>query len=309
MKTTLYVLLGAVVLLSSSSSIYAAETTPAPKIVQDVYPGLTIGAMAYAQLKELPEGVLLKAEGVEIKAEAVAKIIASQPQQAQEDLKKNAFFILEQEATKQILSSLAKKAVSGPKVEIPKDDNEMVTQFFETTVFKKIEVTDEELKTFYENNKDMCGGATLDQVKSPLKEYVVNQKKQQLAADYIRDLGKQVPIAVSASWVKSQAALAFDNPVDIARKSQKPSMVDFGASGCKPCDMMAPILETLRKKYEGKVNVVFIHVREQQILASRYGVQSIPVQVFFDKTGKEVFRHTGFFAQEDIEKKFKELGA
>jgi thioredoxin 1 len=308
MKTTLYVLLGSVVLFSGSS-IYAEEkTVPAPKIVQDIYPDLTIGALSYVQLNQLPEGVLLKSDGMEIKTEAIAKIIDSQPQQAQEEFKKNAFFILEQEATKQILSSIAKKAISQPNADNPKDDNEMITQFFETMVFKKIEVTDEELKTFYENNKEMCGQATLEQVKSPLKEYVLNQKKQQMASDYIRDLGKQISITVSESWVKQQATLAFDNPVDIARKSGKPSMVDFGASGCKPCDMMTPILVTLGKKYEGKVNVIFIHVREQQILASRYGIQSIPVQVFFDKTGKEVFRHAGFFPQEEIEKKFKDLG-
>jgi thiol-disulfide isomerase/thioredoxin len=308
MKTARYALLIAVIFSSGIISYAADKTVNVSKLVQDVYPGLTIGALSYAQLQELPGGVLLKSDGIEIKAEALTKIIDAQPQEAREEFKKNAFFILEQEATKQILSSLAKKAMSRPQVEISKDDNEMITQFFETTVFKKIEVTDEEIKTFYENNKEMCGGATLDQVKTPLKEYVLGQKKQQMAADYIRDLGKQVSIAVSESWAKQQAPLALDNPVDKARKSGKPSMVDFGATGCKPCDMLAPILVTLGKKYEGKANVIFIHVREQQILASRYGIQSIPVQVFFDKDGKEVFRHTGFFPQVEIEKKFKELG-
>jgi thiol-disulfide isomerase/thioredoxin len=310
MKTTLYVVFITAVFFVGFSSTFAEEKTAyAPKIVHDIYPGLTMGALSYAQLNQLPEGILLKAEGVEIKADAIAKTIDSQPQQAQEEFKKNAFFILEQEATKQLLLSLAKKSLLQPKVEIPKEDNAIIQQFFETAVFKTVEVTDTEIKDFYEKNKDMCGGATLDQIKSSLKEYVLGQKKQQMASDYIRDLGKQVPIAVSESWTKQQAALAFDNPVDKARKSGKLSMVDFGATGCKPCDMMTPILETLRKKYEGKVNVLFVHVREQQILASRYGVQSIPIQVFFDKDGKEVFRHNGFFPQEEIEKKFKELGA
>jgi thioredoxin 1 len=297
-------MLGIVVFLSGSS-ICTAET----KTVQDVYPGLTAGALSLGQLKELPEGVLLKSETVEIKTEAITKIIDSQPPQAQEELKKNAFFILEQEATRQILLSLAKKTTSGPMAAIPKEDEEIIQQFFETTVFKTVEVTDAEIKDFYEKNKELCGGATLDQIRSSLKEYVLGQKKQQIASDYVRDLGKQVPIAVSESWTKQQAALAFDNPVDKARKSGKPSVVDFGADGCKPCDMMTPILKTLGKKYDGKVNVIFIHVREQQILASRYGIQSIPVQVFFDKTGKEVFRHAGFFPQEEIEKKLKEMGA
>ena len=86
------------------------------------------------------------------------------------------------------------------------------------------------------------------------------------------------------------------------------TLVDFGADGCKPCEMMEPILATLKKKYKGKANVVFVHVREHQMLATRYGIQSIPVQIFFDKNGKEVFRHVGFFAQEEIEEKLEELG-
>jgi thioredoxin 1 len=72
--------------------------------------------------------------------------------------------------------------------------------------------------------------------------------------------------------------------------------------------MMSPILETLRKKCEGKANVVFVHVREEQILAARYGIQSIPVQVFFDRSGKEMFRHVGFFPQEEMERKLAEMG-
>jgi thiol-disulfide isomerase/thioredoxin len=310
MKIKLHVVLGVVVFLSGFSSVYAEEKTAAgPKIVQDVYPGLTRGVLSCASLKTLPENILLQAEGIGFTQEDINKIIASQPETAREELKKNAFFVLEQEATSRILLSLAKKTLAQSKAEIPKDDNAIITQFFETAVFKTVEVTDAEIKDFYEKNKDMCGGATLDQIGTSLKEYLISQKKQQIAADYIRDLGKQIPIQVSESWVKQQAALAFDNPVDKARQSKKPSMVDFGASGCKPCDMMTPVLETLRKKYEGKVNVLFIHVREQSILASRYGVQAIPVQVFFDKDGKEVFRHAGFFPQEEIEKKFKELGA
>ncbi len=54
--------------------------------------------------------------------------------------------------------------------------------------------------------------------------------------------------------------------------------------------------------------MLFFHVREEQFLAARYGIQSIPVQVFFDANGKEVSRHTGFFPQAECEKKLAELG-
>jgi thioredoxin len=308
MKTKLVMLLSVVLSLSGFFAFAAEKTDAKPAVIADLYPGLTMGTLSCASPKDLPEKIVLQAEGVQFTQEDIDKIIASQPEAAREELKKNAFTILEQESTKRILLSLAKKATSQSKVEIPKDDNELITQFFETTVFKKIEVTDAEMKTFYDNNKEMCGGATFDQVGASLKEYLVSQKKQKMAADYIRDLGKQIPIQVSAGWVKQQAVLAFDNPVDKARKSGKPSLVDFGATGCKPCDMLAPILETLTKKYEGKANVIFIHVQKQQMLASRYGIQSIPTQIFFDKDGKEISRHAGFFPQAEIEKILKEMG-
>jgi thioredoxin 1 len=55
--------------------------------------------------------------------------------------------------------------------------------------------------------------------------------------------------------------------------------------------------------------VVYIHVGEEQILGARYGISSIPVQMFFDASGKEVFRHTGFLAAEEIDKQLKDMGA
>ncbi len=72
--------------------------------------------------------------------------------------------------------------------------------------------------------------------------------------------------------------------------------------------MMQPILEKLRKDFPDKLNVVFVHVREDKILASRFGIRSIPVQVFYDTRGEEVFRHTGFFAQTEVDKQLAAMG-
>jgi thioredoxin 1 len=90
--------------------------------------------------------------------------------------------------------------------------------------------------------------------------------------------------------------------------SGKPTMVEFGATGCIPCDMMKPILDKLRKNYPDRLNVVFVHVRENQILGARFGIQSIPVQVFYDRNGEEVFRHVGFYAEADVLKQLVKLG-
>ena len=117
-----------------------------------------------------------------------------------------------------------------------------------------------EVAKFYEENKEACGGATLEQVKDQLKQLVLQQKQQDLVDEHVRTLGQRMSIEVSAAWAKEQAVLAKDNPVDKARSSGKPSLVDFGSTGCRPCDMLAPILETLKAKYAGKANVLFVHV-------------------------------------------------
>lgn len=91
--------------------------------------------------------------------------------------------------------------------------------------------------------------------------------------------------------------------------SQKlPRLVDLGASKCVPCKMMAPILEDLKKEYEGRMDVDFIDVWKTPEAAREYGVRVIPTQIFYGVDGKEFFRHEGFFAKEDILAKWKEVG-
>jgi thioredoxin 1 len=87
-----------------------------------------------------------------------------------------------------------------------------------------------------------------------------------------------------------------------------PRLVDLGADKCIPCKMMATILEELKKDYAGTINVEFIDVWKEPDRAKEYGVAIIPTQIFFDASGKELFRHEGFFSKEDILGKWKEFG-
>lgn len=87
-----------------------------------------------------------------------------------------------------------------------------------------------------------------------------------------------------------------------------PRLVDLGATKCIPCTMMAPILEDLKRTYAGRLDVQFIDVWENPDAARKYGISVIPTQIFFDATGKELFRHEGFFGKDDILAKWKELG-
>ena len=303
------VVFGASILHVCAAEVPSANTDvmKKPTLMCDAYPGLTSNSLTYARLSDLPSGVILKTDSLTINDTDIAGEIAKVPQEMQAQLKKNAFFMLENLATRRLLVILAKAKTPEQKDAPSSDGQEMIQKYLKRLV-ANVEVSDAEVAKFYEENKDACGGATLDQVKDQLRQLVLQQKQQDLVDEHVRTLGQRISIEVSASWTKEQAALAKDNPVDKARSSGKPSLVDFGSTGCRPCDMLAPILETLKKKYVGKLNVLFIHVGQERILALRYGIQSIPMQFFYDKEGKEVFRHLGFWPQVEIEKKLAEMG-
>ena len=72
--------------------------------------------------------------------------------------------------------------------------------------------------------------------------------------------------------------------------------------------MMAPILESLKKDFVGRMQVDFVDVWQNPEAGKQYAIKLIPTQIFFNAAGKELFRHEGFFAKEDILAKWKELG-
>jgi thioredoxin 1 len=86
------------------------------------------------------------------------------------------------------------------------------------------------------------------------------------------------------------------------------TMVDIGAKKCIPCKMMAPIMEELEKEYKGKAAIIFIDVWENPGEGKKFGIRSIPTQIFYDKEGKEVWRHVGFLDKKSIVAMLEKLG-
>ena len=128
-----------------------------------------------------------------------------------------------------------------------------------------------------------------------------------------KNAGKKESPATGSEVAVAPAAIEKTGPTATPPASAVPvkglpRLVDLGAGKCIPCKMMAPILEELRKTYAGKMEVTFVDVWEKPDVGKEYGIDLIPTQIFYDAQGKEVFRHEGFFAKEDILAKWKELG-
>jgi thiol-disulfide isomerase/thioredoxin len=110
---------------------------------------------------------------------------------------------------------------------------------------------------------------------------------------------KNILITTVALW----AAAAW-----AAEPSKVPKLVDLGADKCIPCKAMAPILKDFKTEYAGRMDVEFIDVWKNPDAGKAHKIKLIPTQIFFDASGKERFRHEGFYGKEDILGKWKELG-
>ena len=86
----------------------------------------------------------------------------------------------------------------------------------------------------------------------------------------------------------------------------KPAIIDFYASWCKPCRMIEPILEDLAKEYKGKINIYKVNVDKEKELANDLGIRSLPTIVFAPK-GKNPSVLVGAKSKEELKKYIEEI--
>ena len=88
---------------------------------------------------------------------------------------------------------------------------------------------------------------------------------------------------------------------DVVLKSANPVLVDFWATWCRPCQMVAPILEELTVEYEGKLTIAKLDVDQNKETAQKFHVMSIPTMIIF-KNGKPMTNIVGFKPKDQMKK-------
>jgi thioredoxin 1 len=88
-------------------------------------------------------------------------------------------------------------------------------------------------------------------------------------------------------------------------ESDKPVLVDFWAPWCGPCRLVSPVVESIGEAHGEKIAVAKVNTDENQQLAMRYSIFSIPTLIVF-KDGREAARVVGFMPQEAMEERLRE---
>lgn len=98
----------------------------------------------------------------------------------------------------------------------------------------------------------------------------------------------------------AEVTLTISNFDEEVLNSEVPVLVDFWADWCGPCKMLSPLITEIAGEYDGKIKVGKINVDEEQGLAMKYRVSSIPTLVLF-KEGQAVERSVGAVPKSQIE--------
>lgn len=101
--------------------------------------------------------------------------------------------------------------------------------------------------------------------------------------------------------IKHATDLTFQEEVI---NSDTPVLVDFWATWCGPCKMLAPVIEEVSNNLDGKVKVIKLDVDENPGIAGQFGISSIPTMILFNE-GKPVGKLVGFRPAEQIESAIK----
>jgi len=267
-----------------------------------------------------PEDVLATVNGKEITLRELEDILQTLPAEYRGQFQRQKHEFLEQVMVRAMLLQAAnhmgiadteayKSAIqaNADATSLQKEDL-LINILLREHVFEQVEVSDDDLRAFYEEvEADIPGQPKFEDVKDLLLPSLRQQKEYEAMEGYIADLRARAAVSRNEQWMEVQRKAAAQNPLDSVLGKGAPVLADFGRGTCIPCKMMKPILDKLAGDLSGQVHVLILDTRDYPSLSRKHQVRLIPTQIFFDGSGKELYRHEGFMSEDDIRRKLRSL--
>jgi thioredoxin 1 len=241
----------------------------------------------------------------------IDKVPSPYREMLQEDPKQ----FLDQLVLQEVLLQEAEKAgvKSDANAKPEEKDSSQIQNLLKKEVIDKVQVNKEEIEILYKEHQSKMGKKKLDEVAPLLEELIRDAKGKEKVEEYITSLREKAKVEIDENRLKEITTKSPDTNTseefNKAVKSGKPLLVDFGANNCVPCRQLRPILKEIAKEQSGKSEILIIDVYKFKSLAAEHKIQVVPTLIFFDKTGKEVYRHMGAWDKDSIVKKLAEIGA
>ncbi len=279
-----------------------------PSRLADKYPDLSRGVLGQALLAPMEADVLVRVRDREITRDMLADRVEEIPDELRPQAEDYMFYVLEGMVTEPILLAHILGEADPDGMVDPANMQQVLGDYIGNVV-DSIEIDVQEARTFYDENQEVFSETDFEDVKEEVINYLRSERQRDAWEEHTRNIGRLIPIKVNADWITEHAARSKDNPVDNARAGDKPVLVVFTADWCPACQQLKPVLDRVVASYEDTIVVKIIDTDKRVFLSTRYGVSSIPVLVFFNADGEEVFRHTGFMEEEDLIARLELLGA
>jgi len=267
-----------------------------------------------------PHTVLATVNGEEIRLAELESALREMPEQYRTVFKNDQPGLLEQLISRKLLLQKARSSGTeqGAGAQKPPKkggnppvhhEEETIKNFLEREVINRVEVSDADVRAFYEQHKDeMPAGRSYEELKPSLRPYVAREKQDKAVQAYLAKLREDATITRNQDWIEAQKASAADNPLDRALATGRPVVADFGRGKCIPCKMMKPILDDLKEEYAGRAEILIIEIDEYPAVTQRVSIRAIPTQIFYDAEGNEAYRHEGFMPRDAIVAELTEMG-
>ncbi len=159
-----------------------------------------------------------------------------------------------------------------------------------------------------------CGGSA-NPAKGPVSDQAVVSNTMEVASNNAEEpVTNPAPAsAESGAVIQLTKAMFLEKVYDFEKspkqwsyKGDKPCIIDFYADWCKPCKMVAPIMDELAEKYKGQITIYKINTDQERELAQFFGIRSIPTMYFCPATGDPQMAQ-GAMSKETYEQAIKEV--